>query len=171
MTKTNPISIDWLRAEENGFSAFNIAVEALSLINKSETLKAGIRAYAVSPHVSVGKLSATEGAGEYNIYTEATVSTPEKLGFLHIAADHFSTPEGTIRILAHEIEHFRVEEQGAVIANARANALNRGDKSAYEAACNLTEGYAKYNEVKVRDEIIATIRAEAAAEGPSANLR
>ena len=38
------------------------------------------------------------------------------------------------------------------------------DKAAYESACHLTEGYAHYNEVKVRDEILETNRLAAELE-------
>ena len=84
---------------------------------------------------------------------------------MDIAADRFSTPESTVQILAHELGHFRVEEPGAAIANARANAWTARDQGAYESACNLTEGYARLNEVRVGNELVAATRAQAAAEG------
>lgn len=164
MSTTAPISLEWLNAKENKFSAYNISAETLALINKSETLKADIRAYAANTHVNPGEVSSKAGAGEYRTYVAATGSTLEIKGFLNIAADRFSTAESTFNILAHELGHFRVEEPGATVANARANALAGNDKVAYENACNLTEGYAHYNEVKARDEVLASNRAQAAAE-------
>ncbi|MFZ3121504.1 MAG: hypothetical protein WA159_24665 [Variovorax sp.] len=154
--------MEWLQAGK--LSAYNISTDALALINKSETLKADIRAYQVNDNVAPGQISSKTGAGEFNVYVPATSTSEEAKGYLNIAADRFSTAESTFNILAHELGHFRVEEPGAAIANARANALAGNDKVAYENACNLTEGYAHYNEVKARDEVLANNRAQAAAE-------
>ncbi len=54
----------------------------------------------------------------------------------------------------------------------RANALTEKDKAAYESACHLTEGYAHYNEVKVREEILETNRlAAGSSNGPLRNRK
>lgn len=155
---TPAITAEWLADKNNRFSRYNISPEALAMINKSETLKADMRAYAASGFTIAGVVNSKANAGEY--------STPvgETKGYLHIASDRFSTPEGTVSILAHELGHFRVEEPDAPIATARANALTGKDKAAYESACHLTEGYAHYNEVKVRDEILETNRLAAELE-------
>ncbi|MFZ3121502.1 MAG: hypothetical protein WA159_24655 [Variovorax sp.] len=155
---TPDITLAWLQSDSSKLNIYNISADALALINKSETLKADIRSYATSANTQEGKVNPTASAGEYNVPTSAGT------GFLNIAADRFSTAESTFNILAHELGHFRVEEPGATVANARANALAGNDKVAYENACNLTEGYAHYNEVKARDEVLASNRAQAAAE-------
>jgi len=155
---TPAVTADWLADKKNKFFEYDISSEALTMINRSETLKADMRAYAASDVTAAGKVNPKAGAGEYN--------TPvgKIKGFLYVAADRLSTPEGTVSILAHELGHFRVEEPDAPIATARANALTGKDKAAYESACHLTEGYAHYNEVKVRDEILETNRLAAELE-------
>ena len=165
MSATAAITLDWLRSDASKLQGYNISADALNLINKSETLKADIRAYAANIHVDSGLVNPKAGAGEYNVYIPATATSVARNGFLNIAADRFSTAESTFNILAHELGHFRVEEPGAAVANARANALAGDDKAAYENACNLTEGYAHYNEVKARNEVLASNRAQAVAEG------
>jgi hypothetical protein len=159
MSKTPAITIEWLRTEANRFGAYNISAEALALINSSEIIKADMRAYAISDYAGPGQISATAGLGQYNAYVAASDLSVVKPGYLDIAADRFSTPEGTVQILAHELGHFRVEEPGAAIANARANAWAARDQGAYESACNLTEGYARLNEVRVGNELVAATRA------------
>jgi hypothetical protein len=171
MTATAPITLEWLSNENNKFSAFKISVDALNLINKSETLKSDIRAYAANNHVVVGEISSTKGLGQYNTYVAASELTGKKSGYLEIAADRFNTPESTVDVLAHELGHFRVEEPGAVIATARANAWTAQDKLAYENACNLTEGYARLNEVRVGNELVEATRAQAAAEHRQLTVR
>ncbi len=155
---TPAVTADWLADKKNKFFEYDISSEALVMINRSETLKADMRAYAASDVTAAGKVNPKAGAGEYN--------TPvgKIKGFLYIAADRLNTPEGTVSILAHELGHFRVEEPNAAIATARSNALTGKDKAAYESACHLTEGYAHYNEVQVRDEILETNRLAAELE-------
>jgi hypothetical protein len=154
-----------LNDKGNKFAAYNISADALALINCSETIKSDIRDYAASDYVTDGRVNSTAGLGQYNPYVAGSGSTSEVVGYLDIAADRFSTPESTVQILAHELGHFRVEEPGAAIANARANAWAAQDRGAYEDACNLTEGYARLNEVRVGNELVAATRAQAAAEG------
>lgn len=155
---TPSITAEWLADEKHRFSAYTISPDALAMINKSETLKADIRAYAASDFTVAGLLNGKANTGEY------LTPAGEAKGYLHIAADRFSTPENTVSVLAHELGHFRVEEPDAAMANARAHALAVKDKTAYENACHLTEGYAHYNEVKVREEILDTIRLAAELE-------
>ena len=165
MSATLPITLEWLNDKGNKFAAYNISADALALINCSETIKSDIRDYAASDYVTDGRVNSTAGLGQYNPYVAGSGSTSEVVGYLDIAADRFSTPESTVQILAHELGHFRVEEPGAAIANARANAWTARDQGAYESACNLTEGYARLNEVRVGNELVAATRAQAAAEG------
>ena len=159
MSTTLPITLEWLRTDGNKFSEYNISADALALINSSETIKADIRAYAANDYVESGKINSTASLGQYHTYIPAHGSTSKTLGYLDIAADRFNTPESTVQILAHELCHFRVEEPGATIANARANAWAARDQGAYESACNLTEGYARLNEVRVGNELVAATRA------------
>ncbi|RYZ88959.1 MAG: hypothetical protein EOP06_10065 [Proteobacteria bacterium] len=118
-----------------------------------------MRAYAISINVEEAQINSTSGLGQYRAPVAGDESNSGKRGYLDIAADRFSTPEGTVQILAHELGHFRVEEPGAAIANARANAWTARDQGAYESACNLTEGYARLNEVRVGNELVAATRA------------
>lgn len=155
---TPALTSEWLVDEKNRFGAYNISPEALALINRSETLKADMRAYANSDFTTFGRINSQAGAGEYS------TNVGDKKGYLHIARDRFSTPENTVSVLAHELGHFRVEEPDAAMAKARAHALAAKDKAAYENACHLTEGYAHYNEVKVREEILETVRLAAELE-------
>ena len=165
MNSTPPITIEWLNNRDNRFSAYNISADELALINRSESIKSDMRAYAISINVEEAQINSTSGLGQYRAPIAGDESNSGKRGYLDIAADRFSTPEGTVQILAHELGHFRVEEPGAAIANARANAWTARDQSAYESACNLTEGYARLNEVRVGNELVAATRAQAAAEG------
>ncbi|MGJ3702214.1 hypothetical protein [Variovorax sp. AFSI2.2] len=158
-TFTTAITAEWLADEKNKFKAYKISPEALAMINRSETLKADMRAYASSDYTAAGRINPEAGAGEYR-----TPVDKDNPGRLRIALDRFTTPEGTVSILAHELGHFRVEEPNAAIATARSNALTGKDKAAYESACHLTEGYAHYNEVKVREEILETNRLAAELE-------
>jgi hypothetical protein len=48
-----------------------------------------------------------------------------------------------IETLSHELAHYAVEGFGAVIANARVDAIASKDAGKYEKACNLTEGFAR----------------------------
>lgn len=157
-TFATAITAEWLADKRNKFEAYNISPDALAMINRSATLKADMRAYAASDFTAAGEVNLQPDAGEYH-----TRGGKDK-GYLHIALDRFTTPEGTVSILAHELGHFRVEEPNAVIATVRSRALTGKDKAAYETACHLTEGYAHYNEVKVRDEILETNRLAAELE-------
>ncbi|MET3439444.1 hypothetical protein ABIC94_000189 [Variovorax paradoxus] len=157
-TFATALTAEWLADEKNKFKAYSISPEALAMINRSETLKADMRAYASSDYTADGRVNPKAGAGEYS------TPTGKIKGYLHLASDRFTTPEGTVSILAHELGHFRVEEPNAAIATVRANALTGKDKAAYESACHLTEGYAHYNEVKVREEILETNRLAAELE-------
>ncbi|MBS0339871.1 MAG: hypothetical protein JSS56_05060 [Proteobacteria bacterium] len=157
--KTAAITLDWIRNSGNKFSEFNISVDALNLINKSETLKAEIRAYASSENTARGNTNINPGVAQYQ------PAGSNKEGVLQIAADKLSSAESTFNVLAHELGHFSVEEPGAIISNARANAVANVDIVAYQNACNLTEGYAKYNEVIARNELLAANREQALAEG------
>ena len=159
MNATPSITFECLNNESNRFSAYGISSDALALINNSETIKADIRAYAASNYVNLGVVNLTTGLGQYDAPIVDVDLTARRLGYLDIAADRFSTPESTVQILAHELCHFRVEEPGATIANARANAWAARDQGAYESACNLTEGYARLNEVRVGNELVAATRA------------
>ncbi|SDJ06849.1 hypothetical protein [Variovorax sp. OV700] len=158
-TITTAITAEWMADKNNKFKAYNISPDALAMINRSETLKADMRAYAASDYTVAAEVNPRTGAGEYS-----TPMSKDFPGYLHIASDRFDTSEGTVSILAHELGHFRVEEPNAAIATARSNALTGKDKAAYESACHLTEGYAHYNEVKVRDEILETNRLAAELE-------
>lgn len=155
---TPSITAEWLADKKHRLSAYAISPDALAMINKSETLKADMRAYAASDFTAAGLLNGKANTGEY------LTPAGESKGYLHIAPDRFSTPEKTVSVLAHELGHFRVEEPRAAMANARAHALAAKDKAAYESACHLTEGYAHYNEVKVREEILETVRLAAELE-------
>jgi hypothetical protein len=77
----------------------------------------GIRAYATSANTSDAVVGTNVAAGSYDLPFGKTD------GFLTIGAGRLATPEGTFNILSHELGHFKVEEPGAVLANARANAL------------------------------------------------
>jgi len=134
MNATPPITFECLNNESNRFSAYGI-------------------------YVNLGVVNLTTGLGQYDAPIVDVDLTARRLGYLDIAADRFSTPESTVQILAHELCHFRVEEPGAAIANARANAWAARDQGAYESACNLTEGYARLNEVRVGNELVAATRA------------
>lgn len=155
---TSAITAEWLADEGNKFVKYNISPEALAMINRSETLKTDMRAYQASGFTAAGKVNRQVGTGEY------VTRAGEDKGHLHIAPDRFNTPENTVSVLAHELGHFRVEEPDAAMANARAHAMAAKDKVAYENACHLTEGYARYNEVRVRKEILETQRLAAELE-------
>ena len=159
MNQTPAITLNWIQDSKNKISELPITQAALNLINKSETLKANIRAYAVSINTDGAQLVENSNAGSYQIPFRG------ELGLMKIGSNRFDTPEGTFNILSHELGHFKIEEPGAAIANARGNAQAAGDRVAYEAACNLTEGYAKYNEFQSRLEALETNRATAAAQG------
>ena len=162
---TPPITLEWIRSDASKLGAYNISAEALAMINKSETLKADIRAYAASDLVAAGVVDSTPGSASIQLMT---AGSPD---YLSIASDRFQDAESTFNVLAHELGHFRVEVPDAAIANARANAWASGDRVAYENACNLTEGYARYNEVRARNEVLASNRAQADAEGRSLSMR
>ena len=149
------------------FKDIPVTQAALNLINKSEILKSDIRAYQTSNADNVELLTAPRLADSASYRPPAGA----KGGQVFIGINRVSTPEGTFNILAHELGHFRVESPGAAIANARANARAVSDKVAYEAACNLTEGFAKLNEFKARDEAIKSTQQQAIAEGRPLNIQ
>ncbi len=146
----------------------NIAVDQakLDLINKSEILKADIRAYNVSTNTDDAiALSAPRLADSASYSTPGTKDGAYAKGILRLGTNRTSTPEGLFNMLAHELGHFKVEEPGALVARARLAATILNDKDSYTAACNMTEGQAKYNEVMARREVLSTIELQAFAEG------
>ena len=149
------------------FKDIPVTQAALNLINKSEILKGDIRTYQASDSFPV-ELMATPATASSASYTLPKAGLGGKVS---IGINRVSTPEGTFNILAHELGHFRLESPGAAIGNARANARAVSDKVAYEAACNLTEGFAKLNEFKARDEAIKSTQQQAIAEGRPLNIQ
>ena len=87
MSATEAITLDWLSSEASKLQAYNISAVALSLINKSETLKADIRAYAKNTLVDSGKVNSKAAALEYNVYIYAIATSVATKGFLNIAVD------------------------------------------------------------------------------------
>ena len=65
MTATPPITLEWLNSDASRLKAYNISSDALAMINKSETLKADIRAYAASASTTDAILHTKAGAGSY----------------------------------------------------------------------------------------------------------
>lgn len=139
------------------FRVLPISAAALNLINRSETLKADIRAYQAAETTDLVKQDANANAGSY------TVPGQEK-GFLSIGLNRLSTPESTVDILAHELGHFKVEGPNGAITLARAAATAASNSEALQGACHMTEGYGRYNEVKVRREIMQVDEDAAALE-------
>ncbi len=95
-TFATALTAEWLADEKNKFKAYSISPEALAMINRSETLKADMRAYASSDYTADGRVNPKAGAGEYSTPTgksRATSTSPPTA----------SPPEGTVSILAHEL--------------------------------------------------------------------
>lgn len=167
MSATQPITAQWLADPANKLSNLPISAATLELINKSETLKAQLRDYASSSLTTAAQVHSNANAAEYSLYGGDSAKA-----FANIGANRFADAEGAFNVLVHEIGgHGPVEMPGASVANARANALANGNTSAYENACNLTEGYALYAEVKARQEVLDANRAQAAAEGRSLTIK
>lgn len=155
-------------AEWNGSKLKGITIDQakLDFINKSEILKSDIRAYDTSANTADAKLlTSPSEAGSGSYKTPVVFGGEVTKGVLQLGADRIRTPEDLFRLLAHELGHFKVEEPGASIARARGAALILNDKESYEDACHMTEGFAKYNEVKARSEVLAANQLKAFAEG------
>lgn len=139
----------------------------LDLINKSETLKAQIRSYEGDENVQAVVLDGEKpGAASYTIPVPAQQNQPFKFGFATFGLNRINTPEGFIQVVSHELGHYAVENPGATIANARANTAVTQNVAGYEAACHLTEGYARLATAKV----IAEIEAQSGASVTLAKL-
>ena len=158
MTTTAITLVEWNLSK---FRGVPVTQTALDLINKSEILKGDIRAYQSSNADDVKLLTAAKEI-DSGSYAPPTVTSG---GLLSVGINRVNTPEGTFNILAHELGHFKVEALGAPIASARESARTAGSEARYEAACNLTEGLAKLNEVNAREEVAIAIQQQAIAQG------
>jgi len=141
----------------------------LGYINRSETLKALVRAYEADGNADkVIVDSAKPSAAKYQtpvVLGDGSVSS----GVATFGTDTINTLSRLIETLSHELGHYAVESPGKVIANARAAAVAAvqaaaaaGDAQArrdaatdYGAACHLTEGYARLDTARIIDEIVA----------------
>ncbi|WP_219211618.1 hypothetical protein [Variovorax boronicumulans] len=87
MTSTEKISLAWLNGPASKFGALNISNDAIELINKSESLKSSIRAYAESEAAGKVRALAKDGAASYHI------PFGDARGFLEFSIDLLSAPE------------------------------------------------------------------------------
>ena len=128
-----------------------VTVEVLDLINKSETMKAQIRAYQVDLNTKDVFLDIGQpDAGSY------TTPKDGNKGFLAFGANTISTAADFIRFVSHELGHYSVEGPGGAVTSARASAAGSQNVEAYEAACHLTEGYARLATAQVVAEIASS---------------
>lgn len=163
MTTAAITLVEWKNSK---FQNIPVDQAKLDFINKSEILKSDIRAYDASANTEKAKLLTTPAEAKSGSYKTPAVSDGKIIeGFLQLGEERIRTPEDLFRLLAHELGHFKVEEPGALIARARRAALILNDKESYADACNMTEGFAKYNEVKARSEVLAANQLKAFSEG------
>jgi hypothetical protein len=140
-----------------------VTPETLALINKSETLKEQFRSYQIDNKTdnvvldSTGKLN----AASYTLPSSPTDTVAARLGQATFGSNTISTPEKFITVVSHELGHHDVEGPNSLIGNARANTAANKDANGYEAACHLTEGYARLATAKVIDEITSQTPANA----------
>ena len=131
--------------------------DALSLVNGSEVMKAQIRMYMADEFTSGVEvdLVAVQSA-RYELPIKIGDQGEYRKGFAIFGSSRISSPVDFIRVLSHELGHYQVEGFSAALGIARENAISANDVSAYAAACNLTEGYARLASAKVIEEILAT---------------
>lgn len=139
-----------------------ITPTVLGYINRSERLKELIHAYQgdnKAADVIVDSAKPKEA-----IYEQPRVRDDGSVvqGTATFGTDTINTLSRLIETLSHELGHYDVENPGKVIANARAAAAAAGDAQArrdaandYDAACHLTEGYARLDTARIIDEIVA----------------
>jgi len=121
-----------------------ITPTVLGYINRSETLKALVRAYQADG--AAGKVildSAKPTAAEYRVPVIANDGTPDELGRATFGTETINTLSRLIVVVSHELGHYEVENPGQIIANARAaataavrTAAAAGDAEARRAAAN-----------------------------------
>jgi hypothetical protein len=130
-----------------------ITPKVLELINKSETMKDQFRSYQIDGKTNpvVLDTAGTPDGASYKLPTSS--ATPQGQGQATFGSNSINTPEKFIKVVSHELGHHDVEGPNSVIGNARANATSNKDANGYEAACHLTEGYARLATAKVIDEI------------------
>lgn len=144
------------------FSAIQgfVTAEILTLINNSETMKGQIRAYEANTDVLAVVLGAKPGAASF------TSPATNREGFATFGANTLSSTEKFLYVVSHELGHVGVEGPGSIVGNARQNAWEKRSENAteavsqYDAACHLTEGYARLATAKVFDEIITNTNAD-----------
>ena len=127
-----------------------VTTEVLELINRSETFKTQIRTYnnfatPVREVVLVPVGSPGAGAASFNIPVADSTGlvTSENRGYATFGANRINTAEGFVFVVSHELGHFQAEGPGSIVGNARDSAYAASDRTAYENACHLTEGYAR----------------------------
>ena len=168
MSTPNLTSADFGSGTKFAAIQSQITPSALDYINRSERLKELIRAYEGDDNAeNVIVDSAKARAATYTVPVIANDGTTER-GTATFGTETINTLHRLIETLSHELGHYAVENPGQIIANARAAAVaavrtaaatgdseaRRGAANDYDAACHLTEGYARLATAKVIDEII-----------------
>lgn len=154
---TSDITLDEISSSKKFQAIQNyFTADALDLINRSETMKSMVRAYEQSTVTIKAELwtgsNGNAAAAQYRVPAKVIIEDDDK-GQLSLGTDRISTATGLVDVLSHKLGHFVVENPGAIISNARANAWEAKDAAAYADACHLTEGYARLATAKVVAEI------------------
>lgn len=135
-----------------------VTTEILDWINKSDSLKEQILNY-------LGNEKTGDVVISKDNPSAASYVVPQggSAGFATFGVDRLKSSTDFISAISHEFGHAGVENPDEVLGKARSAALTSGDVTAYEAACNLTEGYARLATARVVDEILQKLPAGEAA--------